>query len=388
MTDTTGQQPASSDRLIAPAAAGELRYWLALRHAPGIGVATFHRLLERFDHPRAALEAGAAEFAGGGWSRRTLDYLAAPDWQTVDAELAWAALPGNHVITFHDPRYPVLLREIADPPPLLYVSGDPAVLGALQLAIVGSRNPTPNGSESAHDFARCLAGAGLVITSGLAHGIDAASHRGALAGGGRTIAVAGTGLDRVYPARHRDLAHQIAASGALVSEFGLGTPPRAENFPRRNRLISGLSLGTLVVEAGTASGSLLTARLAADQGREVFAIPGSIHNPLARGCHLLLREGAKLVENANDILDELGPLAGVAVRDLARPDAPKATPVLSEPDNIVLKHLGFEAVSIDTLVAKSGMAPEAVSASLVALELLGQVSSAAGGRYCRVHKSR
>ena len=219
--------------------------------------------------------------------------------------------------------------------------------------------------------------------------MDAASHRGALAGGGMTIAVMGTGLDRVYPARHRDLAHQIANNGALVSEFRLGTAPRPENFPRRNRLISGLSLGTLVIEAGISSGSLVTARLAAEQGREVFAIPGSIHNPLAKGCHLLIRQGAKLVENAGDVLEELGPLAGVAAASLPQPpDAVDPTPEFSGPENIVLKHLGFEAVSIDTLVAKSGMAPEIVSASLVALELLGQVSSAAGGRYCRVHKSR
>jgi DNA processing protein len=388
LTDTTDQQPARNIRTTTPPASGELRYWLALHHAPGIGVATFHQLLQRFDSPQAALEASAAEFTGGRWRRKTRDYLAAPDWQTVDAELAWAARPGNHVITFHDARYPVLLREIADPPPLLYVTGNPAVLATLQLAMVGSRNPTANGAETAHDFARYLAGAGLVITSGLAHGIDAASHRGALAGGGRTIAITGTGLDRVYPARHRDLAHQISVDGALVSEFGLGTPPRAENFPRRNRLISGLSLGTLVVEAGTGSGSLLTARLAAEQGREVFAIPGSIHNPLARGCHQLIRQGAKLVENAGDVLEELGPLAGVVAADTAPSDAPDGSPELSGEENIVLIHMGFEAVSIDMLVASSGLAAEVVSASLVALELLGQVSSAAGGRYCRVHKSR
>ncbi|KAF0191649.1 MAG: DNA processing protein [Gammaproteobacteria bacterium] len=388
MTDPAGQQTARNERQISPTAPGDLRYWLALHHAPGVGVAAFHQLLQQFGSPQAAFESGAGAFSTGRWRRQTLDYLAAPDWQAVDAELAWARQPDNHVITFRDPRYPALLREIADPPPLLYLHGNPAALSALQLAIVGSRNPTPGGVDTAHDFARFLAGAGLAICSGLALGVDAASHRGALAGGGMTIAVMGTGLDRVYPARHRDLAHQIANNGALVSEFRLGTAPRPENFPRRNRLISGLSLGTLVIEAGISSGSLVTARLAAEQGREVFAIPGSIHNPLAKGCHLLIRQGAKLVENAGDVLEELGPLAGVAAANLPRQDVVEPTPEFSGPENIVLKHLGFEALSIDTLVAKSGMAPEIVSASLVALELLGQVSSAAGGRYCRVHKSR
>lgn len=369
-------------------AVADLRYWLALYRAPGVGVATFHQLLQRFDTPRAVFDASPGERAATRLQRVTLDYLAAPDWAPIDAELAWAEQPGNHVIVFSDPRYPSLLREIADPPPVLYVHGNPDALTTLQLAIVGSRNPTPTGSENAHDFARHLAAAGLTITSGLALGVDAAAHRGALAADGTTIAVTGTGLDRVYPARHRELAHQIAERGALVSEFGLGTAPRAENFPRRNRLISGLSLGTLVVEAGVVSGSLVTARLAAEQGREVFALPGSIHNPLAKGCHLLIRQGAKLVEKADDIVEELGALAGAAL-PLSQPHP--GTPgghTVSDTESVVLNHLGFEPTSIDALVERSGLTPDVVLASLVALELLGQVSSAAGGRYCRAHKSR
>ena len=200
-------------------------------------------------------------------------------------------------MTLHDARYPELLKQIADPPSILFVQGDVSLLAKWQIALVGSRNPSASGRDTAYEFSRYLAQDGITINSGLAMGIDAASHQGALAAGGKTIAVIGTGLDRVYPAKHRELAHEIASTGAIVSEFALGTSPRAENFPRRNRIISGLSLGTVVVEAAVKSGSLITARMAMEQGREVFAIPGSIHNPLARGCHQLIRQGAKLVEN-------------------------------------------------------------------------------------------
>jgi len=220
-------------------------------------------------------------------------------------------IQARHILTLHDPAYPALLKEIADPPPLLFVRGDPAVLSRPQLGIVGSRNPTPGGRSLAEDFARSLSRCGLVVTSGMALGIDAAGHRGALRGGGTTLAVAGTGPDRIYPARHRDLARAIVEQGAIISEFAPGTPALPSNFPRRNRIISGLSLGVLVVEAACRSGSLITARLAAEQGREVFALPGSIHNPLARGCHHLIRQGAKLVEDIEDIVEELGPLAAV-----------------------------------------------------------------------------
>ncbi|MEO5574291.1 MAG: DNA-processing protein DprA, partial [Gammaproteobacteria bacterium] len=271
-----------------------------------------------------------------------------------------------------------------------FVVGNAAVLSTPQLAIVGSRNPTPAGSETAHDFARHLCASGLTITSGLASGIDAASHRGALDGGGLTIAVAGTGLDRVYPARHHDLAHQIAGHGALVSEFVLGTPPLSDHFPRRNRIISGLSLGTLVVEAAQRSGSLITARMAADQGREVFAIPGSIHNPLARGCHFLIRQGAKLVETANDIMEELGPLArslkAVSPQSALRNDCITANVQLSVETEKLVACLGFESTTIDRLVERSGLTAEAVSSILLMLELQGCVTSTIGGLYTQVGK--
>ena len=305
---------------------------------------------------------------------------------TDELEAAWLAEPNHHLISLADPRYPALLREIADPPAGLYVIGDPDILSATQLGIVGSRNPTPGGSENAHAFAHYLTQSGLTITSGLALGVDAAAHRGALAAGGKTIAVAGTGLDRVYPARHRELAHQIAGQGALISEFPLGMPALPANFPRRNRIISGLSLGVLVVEAALQSGSLITARLAADQGREVFAIPGSIHNPLARGCHALIRQGAKLVETAADILEELGPIAQITGLARQTDGVGNITSGLSVEAMALLDCLGFDPTPVDSLIERSGLTPEAVSSMLLVLELQGHVVSAPGGHYNRVIK--
>ena len=304
----------------------------------------------------------------------------------AELEIAWLAEPNHHLIALSDPRYPRLLREIPDPPAGLYVIGDPDILSATQLGIVGSRNPTPGGSENAHAFAHYLTQSGLTITSGLALGVDAAAHRGALAAGGKTIAVAGTGLDRIYPARHRELAHQIAAQGALISEFPLGMPALPANFPRRNRIISGLSLGVLVVEAALQSGSLITARLAADQGREVFAIPGSIHNPLARGCHALIRQGAKLVETAADILEELGPIAQVTGLARQTDGVGNITSGLSVEAMALLDCLGFDPTPVDSLIERSGLTPEAVSSMLLVLELQGHVVSAPGGHYNRVIK--
>ncbi len=313
-----------------------------------------------------------------------LDYLAAPDWGRVEQDLAWLARPGNHLLTWGDALYPPLLRQIARPPPLLFVHGDPACLGAAQIAMVGTRNPTPGGRQTARDFAAYLAGGGVVITSGLALGVDAESHRGALEAGGRTIAVMATGADRIYPSQHRDLAHAIAGGGALVTEFPPGTPPLAEYFPRRNRLISGLSLGVLVVEAAHRSGSLITARLAAEQGREVFAIPGSIHNPLARGCHALIRQGAKLVETAADILEELGPLAAAGARppDAASPEAPPPAE-LDEDYRRLLEQLGGEPAPVDLLVERCGLTADVVSSMLLILELQGHVVAHPGGLYSR-----
>lgn len=356
-----------------------LRQWLAVLGTPGVGPMGFARLLEQVTDPDRLLEGLLALSDLPEPARR---YLRAPDWQAVDRALAWAEQDGNHVLRLNSARYPARLREIPDPPPLLYVHGNIAALHSPQLAMVGSRNPSTGGQETARAFAAHLARVGLTITSGMALGIDAASHTGALDSGGTTIAVMGTGLDRVYPARHRDLAHEIVSrGGALVAEFPIGTGPRPENFPRRNRIISGLSLGTLVVEAAPRSGSLTTARHAAEQGREVFAIPGSIHNPLARGCHALIRQGAKLVETAEDVLEELGVLT--ESRD------PTSTPVPPSPDSLtpdqiqLLDYMGFDTVSIDQLVARSGLTAAAVSSMLLILELDGRVISQAGGRYVR-----
>jgi DNA processing protein len=298
--------------------------------------------------------------------------------------------PGHHLLTISDPGYPELLTQLQDPPALLFIRGDPELLSSPQLAMVGSRNPTPSGRQTARDFARFLASAGITITSGLAIGIDGASHEGALQAEGHTIAVMATGPDRLYPARHRRLAEQIQEQGALVTEFPPGTPPKRGHFPRRNRLISGLSLGTLVVEAAQRSGSLITARLAAEQGREVFAIPGSIHNPLARGCHALIRQGAKLVETAQDVVEELGPLL-CHLRLPVDPRQEGLGPIAETWDQDyqrLLDCLGFDPVAIDLLIQRSGLTADAVSSMLLLLELEGYVSSAPGGRYCLTGKSR
>ena len=371
-----------------------LFHWLALTRLPGMGSRRITQLLEVFGTPEAALSASPEQLRQAGVPSSCIDGFRQPSHQAIEDDLRWAEGANNHIVCLTDQRYPQLLREIPDPPPLLFVHGDPDYLSQPQLAIVGSRNPTPAGITLARDFAAYLAGFGLTISSGLATGIDAAAHEGALEGRGGTLAVTGTGLDRVYPACHRDLAHRIAESGALVSEFPPGTPPQASNFPRRNRIISGLSVGTLVVEAALRSGSLITARLARDQGREIFAIPGSIHNPLARGCHALIREGAKLVETGEHVLEELAPLIRLA--RLTDPisgtqDPVTATeigfekrPELTEDYRQLLGHMGYEAVSVDQLVQRSGLTPEEVSSMLLMLELDGHLDSGAGGRYTRV----
>ena len=366
-----------------------LHYWLALLYAPGVGPAIYQRILSHCPEPRLLFESTFERVAGEELklNKKILAYLRNPDWDRVEKDLAWIRESDCHIITLHDPRYPALLQEIPDPPPLLFVRGNPDVLVIPQLAIVGSRNPSPGGRHVAHEFARQLAMAGLTITSGLALGIDAASHEGALESR-TTIAVAGTGQDRIYPARHRDLAHRVVEGGAIVSEFPLGTAPVAHNFPRRNRIISGLSLGTLVVEAAMKSGSLITARTATEQGREVFAMPGSIHNPLSRGCHELIRQGAKLVENVTDILEELGPLASWVIEAVnGKSEACHKSDQVKSPLNLVIENMGYEPISIDTLVERCGLTPESVSSMLLTLELQGRVTST-GGLYSRIDKSR
>lgn len=306
----------------------------------------------------------------------------APAREFDRATLDWLESDQHAILTPDSADYPELLSQIPNPPPHLYVRGDVAALSHPALAIVGSRNPTSGGERNAFEFARHLGRCGFAIVSGLALGIDSAAHRGALAAGAPTVAFLGHGIDHVYPKRNRELADAIAAGGALVSEFPLGMAPRREFFPQRNRLISGVALGTIVVEAARQSGSLITARLAAEQGREVFALPGSIHNPLARGCHRLIRDGAKLVESAEDILSELGAIAG-HVLDTARA-MPDTSHAAGEEDAEYVKltqHLGHDPVSIDDLAERSGLTIGEVSSMLLILELDGKVEKLSGGRY-------
>ncbi|MCB1861692.1 MAG: DNA-processing protein DprA [Gammaproteobacteria bacterium] len=364
------------------AEAETLKYWLALVRIPALGSIRINRLLDRFTTPEALFREAAGSAACPGVPESVKPYLRNPPWKEVERDLQWLEQPGHHLLTRIDVRFPMRLKQIADPPVLLYVEGDPGLLSSVQLAIVGSRNPTATGRSTARQFARSLSAAGLTVTSGMATGIDGAAHEGALEELAATIAVTGTGLDRIYPGCHAELAHRIATHGALVSEFPIGTPVRRGHFPRRNRIISGLTLGTLVVEAARGSGSLITAREAADQGREVFAVPGSIHNPLARGCHQLIRQGAKLVETAQDILEELAPMLGYAQAHSALPEA------LHSPDRWdpvyrqLLSVLEFDPLPNDLLIERSGLTAETVSSMLLLLELQGYVSSEPGRGYC------
>ena len=369
------------------ATTNNLSDWLTLYHAPGVGAVTFQRLLERQPTPRDLLQTGTEQLRKLGLKQVTIDALRHPDEKAIARDLEWHEQPGNRIMNCRDPDYPALLLQIPAPPPLLYVHGNINILSEPQLAMVGSRNPTASGRQTATEFARHLSAAGLVITSGMALGIDAASHQGALDTGNPTIAVMGTGLDRVYPARHRDLARQIAEQGALVSEFPIGTPPLAENFPRRNRVISGLSLGTLVIEAALRSGSLISARYAGEQGREVFAIPGSIHNPLARGCHHLIRQGAKLVETAQDVINELGALAAACTARNQPDKTEEQTGHIRELDAEymqLLDRIEFNNTSVDQLVTRSGLTPAEVSSMLLQLEMSGYIASSPGGFYNRL----
>jgi DNA processing protein len=352
-----------------------LAAWLRLTLTPGIGGETQRKLLAAFGLPEAIFAAGrlAVRAVAGQRAEALFDF---EPGAAVDRGIAWAEQPNQHIIVLGDPDYPASLLEIPDPPTLLYVRGSPALLAGRGLAVVGSRNATPQGQQTAEAFARTLAAHGLTIVSGLALGIDAAAHRGALAAGGATVAVIGTGADRVYPARNRELALAVAERGAIVSEFPLGTPAVAANFPRRNRIISGLARGVLVVEAAPESGSLITARLAAEQGREVFAIPGSIHSPVARGCHKLIKQGAKLVETAADVLEEFGG-AGAAL------PGPDEAPVADDA-HPVLAAIGHAPCPLDDLVERTGLAADTLLGELLALELAGRVAALPGNRYQRL----
>jgi DNA processing protein len=352
---------------------GDLAAWIELSLVSGLGGQKFRSLLSTFGLPANVFNATRSQLGRVVPEALAAAILERSSGSEVEKALQWAAQPGHKVLTLADTEYPKLLLEIPDPPALLYVAGNAKLLSSPSLAVVGSRNATPQGLKNAQTFARVFSDAGLVIVSGLALGVDSAAHRGGLEGRGSTIAVLGTGVDITYPRRNEPLAEEILLRGALVSEFPLGTPPNAGNFPRRNRLISGLARGCLVVEAALDSGSLITARLAAEQGREVLAIPGSIHSPLSRGCHALIKQGAKLVESAQDVLEELG--AAVAPE--------KRSPDPGEGHDLLDK-MGFDPCDIDGLMARSGLTAEIVSSILLQLELEGKIAGLPGGLYQRV----
>ncbi len=366
----------------------ETRAWLSLLRAPELGASTIRDIVDRHGSAAAAIAHIRSEPRVPEAARA---WLAAPDAALMQTDLAWLDQPNHHLIAYASADYPSLLRDVQNPPAALFITGDPMHLWSPQIAIVGSRNATASGLANARAFARTFALAGNVVTSGLAEGIDGAAHTAALDAGGITIAALGTGPDCVFPRQHAALAERIAEHGALVSEFPPGTPGKPKNFPRRNRIIAGLSLGTLVIEAGLKSGSLITARLAAEQGREVFALPGSIHSPLARGCHKLIRDGAKLIETADEVLAELqgiGALLAQGLRDRLgvagdRAVSPAATTPGRDPDyQRLLAALDAAPCAVDELAQRTGLSAAALSSMLLMLELEGTVT-ADNGRYLR-----
>ena len=368
--------------------------WLTLLLAPGVGSRRSHRLAEAFDSPLGWITASDQQLREAGLSPAMIRSLRQPDPAAMEGCLDWLKADNHHLITLDDPLYPPLLKSVEEPPLALFVVGDPGHLVRPQVAIVGSRNATTGGLDHARDFAATLARAGFVVTSGLADGVDGQAHAGCLDAGGQTLAVMGTGPDRVYPARHKALARRICQHGALITQFVPGTEPKPGHFPVRNRIISGMTLGTLVVEAGLRSGSLITARQAADQGREVFAIPGSVHNSLARGCHRLIRDGARLVETADEVVEALAPLAEELAGEIGKllaSDLPpaldksrKAPHLLDDPDyQRLLDALGFDPTPVDQVIQRSQLTAAEVSSMLLMLELDGLVDTHPGGRYSR-----
>lgn len=361
-------------------------HWLRLCLTEGVGAATARRLLATFGLPGQLWHCGHAQLAalvGPALARRLLAPPTAAQRAQITATLHWLQRPGHALVTLADAHYPAALLHIADPPPLLYLRGNPALLQAEALAVVGSRNATAQGVAHAARFSEELSRAGLTIVSGLALGIDAAAHEGGLRGSGSTVAVIGTGIDLDYPSRHRALAQRIAAQGCIVSEYALGTPPLAANFPRRNRIIAGLARAVLVVEAAAQSGSLITARMAAEQGRDVFAIPGSIHAPLAKGCHQLIRQGAKLVETTQDILEEFADRQVVVTA--SRGDAAPHRRDDDDPATArVLATMGYDPVAADTLAGRCGLEMAALAGLLLTLELQGRIELLPGAYYRRL----
>lgn len=359
----------------APFPPDDLLAWLRLTLAPGVSPAMQQALLRTFATPHGVLAARPAALAACCGEAVAAALSRGPDERLLQRTLRWLEIPGHRLLCLGDAEFPQALLTIADPPTVLYAKGRIELLNAPSIAVVGSRNATAQGTSDAESFALALSSAGLCVVSGMALGIDAAAHRGALAESGSSVAVVGTGLDIVYPSSNLDLAHALAANGCLVSEFSLGTRSLAGNFPRRNRLISGLSRGVLVVEAGKPSGSLITARLALEQGRDVFAIPGSIHSPLSKGCHDLLKQGAKLAEEADDILVEIG-WESRAPAGSHRTEAPIASPLLDA--------LGHAPAGVDQLARRTGMDSAAIAAQLSLLEIEGRIESLPGGLFRRL----
>lgn len=386
------------------------RNWLIAIRAPCLGGGKLVRLVHALGGIEGVFSSADAVLRKAGLADDTIQYLRNPDAQLLDLDEAWLAGPSRHLVVWGDEDYPALLAGISAPPAALFVAGDPTTLWQPQVAIVGSRNPTRGGLDNARDFAGEIARRGFVVTSGLASGIDSACHDAAMDAGAKTIAVTGTGLDRVYPASSRRRAGRIARNGALVSEFPPGTGAKREHFPSRNRIISGLSLGVLVIEAGLNSGSLITARLGSEQGRDVFALPGSIHNPMSKGCHRLIRDGARLVETVDEIVEGIAPMAGNLAQALqasldlnearlvdnrdADPKMASGQGVKRSPPEPAPEHpdpeyqrlwdkLGFDPKPVDRLVEQSGLTAREVSAMLLMLELKGAVEAHPGGAFSR-----
>ena len=338
--------------------------------------------------------ASSRELARLGLSGDAIAAISKPDEKKLESDLKWLSRPNHHLLCWDDESYPALLKRISSPPAALFIDGDPGCLWQPQIAIIGSRNPTAGGLEHARDFSTTLARQGMTITSGLASGIDTAAHAAALDTGALTIAVNGTGLDQVYPGSSQAVAGRIRLQGAMISELPLGAPPLRQHFPSRNRIISGLSLAVLVIEAGLNSGTLITARKAAEQGREVFALPGSLHNPMAKGCHRLIREGARLVETTADIMQELGPVATELQMEIRQrleqddgddhPDA-ASTDLLNDADyNALWKVLSYDPKPLDIIIEQTGLSAREVSSMLLMMELKGLINKYDNGGYLRI----